>query len=445
MIFDPNLPLKQRETLRQAEHGRLNIWEGSVRSGKTIVSLLAWVEYITQAPPGSLLMVGRTADTLRRNIIDPLIDLFGSENIRPVYGTGVCTIYGRQVHMLGADNQSAESRIRGMTLAGAYVDEISILGGPAGREYWNMLLTRLSIPGAKLFGTTNPGPPTHWLLTDFLEKAELVITQHGTIQRNTEAPKGLRCHRYRFTLEDNPTLSEEYKDSLKASLTGLWYSRFIDGNWVASEGAVYPMLDGTKHLVASDAWENVSYWIIAVDHGVTNPTHCLQIGIDEANRRIVVGKELRIKDTNLTVGQQAEQMMSWCKNTLNTHPADVSWIVDPAAKSLRNEIWNHSAAPQAFPADNTVLAGISDVGTLLGGTPPSLVITDAPILYTELSGYVWDTSASQRGEDRPVKKDDHSVDALRYGVRYLKGYWSTWRMTNTVLERKVDRMFTYRS
>ena len=44
--------------------------------------------------------------------------------------------------------------------------------------------------------------------------------------------------------------------------------------------------------------------------------------------------------------------------------------------------------------------------------------TVTPILAGELAGYRWDTRASERGEDKPVKEDDHSVDALRYAKNF---------------------------
>jgi len=35
-------------------------------------------------------------------------------------------------------------------------------------------------------------------------------------------------------------------------------------------------------------------------------------------------------------------------------------------------------------------------------------------LRDEIAGYAWDTKAAERGEDVPIKRDDHAVDPLRY-------------------------------
>ena len=40
---------------------RTVVWEGSVRSGKTIASLIAWLRFVREGPPGNLLSTSRTA------------------------------------------------------------------------------------------------------------------------------------------------------------------------------------------------------------------------------------------------------------------------------------------------------------------------------------------------------------------------------------------------
>ncbi|BDM74937.1 hypothetical protein HEK616_84240 (plasmid) [Streptomyces nigrescens] len=54
-----------------------------------------------------------------------------------------------------------------MTAALAYADEVTLL--PA--AFFRQLLARLSVPGARLIGTTNPDSPRHWLRTDCLDRA----------------------------------------------------------------------------------------------------------------------------------------------------------------------------------------------------------------------------------------------------------------------------------
>ncbi|MFD4264034.1 terminase large subunit domain-containing protein, partial [Streptomyces sp. NPDC058534] len=127
------LPLSRKQVVSVVEaEARINAWEGSVRSGKTIASLLAWLAFVATAPTGGeLVMVGRTRDSLYRNVIAPLTnpDIFGTLAKQISYNNGapIAVIMGRIVHMVGANDAKAEPKIRGMTCAGAYVDEATTL------------------------------------------------------------------------------------------------------------------------------------------------------------------------------------------------------------------------------------------------------------------------------------------------------------------------------
>jgi hypothetical protein len=76
----------------------------------------------------------------------------------------------------------------------------------------------------------------------------------------------------------------------------------------------------------------------------------------------------------------------------------------------------------------SVLTGIRDVSTLL--TLNLLLfsrkIANYPGGLIELEGYVWDPKAQERGEDKPLKKDDHDPDAIRYVIEYVKLIWRRW-------------------
>jgi hypothetical protein len=432
------LPLtpKQAATIRLAPESRIAVWEGAVRSSKTIVSLLAWSDHILHAPPGPLLMAGRTTDTLRRNAIDPLTDLLGAKHVRVTWGSGIATILGRTVHLVGADNAAAETRIRGLTLAGAYVDELSILP----EQWWHMLLSRLSVRGARVLATTNPGSPRHWLLTDYLTRASLTITPDGRVERDPDAPTAAGIHRYRFLLADNAALPPEYVQSLEALYTGLFYRRFVEGEWVAAEGAVYPSLDPagvhgghlcrgcgqpvllTGHTCPKKpAAPRLTNWTVGIDHGMSNPTHAVLVGIDSEGVGWVMS-ECVLTDQASTVSEQTARLGAWMDTQPIPTGQTVNIIVDPAAKALRTE-WKRQRGAYPWQADNSVLPGVQTVGALLDRGRLRFVNDAVPVLLRELSGYVWDARAQERGEDKPLKQDDHGADALRYAVMALKTHW----------------------
>ena len=162
---------KQKQLLRlfkQKKLRRINILHGSVRSGKTWISLVLWAFWLLTMPKdGAYLMVAKTLTSLRRNCLDLLETLVGKANFSYSLAAKQAFLFGRLVYLEGVNDARAESKIRGMTLQGAYCDELTLFT----QDFFAMLLSRLSMPGAKLFGTTNPDNPGHWLKTDYLDRA----------------------------------------------------------------------------------------------------------------------------------------------------------------------------------------------------------------------------------------------------------------------------------
>jgi hypothetical protein len=121
------LSRKQIQSIAQAQ-ARINVWDGAIRSGKTFASLLRWLIYVANAPTsGELVVVAKTSQTAARNVSGPLqdFDLFGELAQYTSYTAGApsAVILGRRVWVIGANDARAESRLRGLTCAGAYVDE----------------------------------------------------------------------------------------------------------------------------------------------------------------------------------------------------------------------------------------------------------------------------------------------------------------------------------
>jgi PBSX family phage terminase large subunit len=419
---------KQRASVHAATR-RLNLWEGSVRSSKTISSLVAWLDHVRSGPAGNLLMAGRTERTLERNVIHPLQDMLGRTRVRFVRGAGEVWICGRRIYIAGANDERAQEKIRGLTLAGAYLDEVSTIP----ESFWSMLLTRLSIDGARLYGTTNPDNPRHWLLTDYLTRAAVTLDRDGTLTRHTAGDE-LDLARFRFTIHDNPHLPADYVTALQAEFVGLWYRRFILGEWVAAEGAIYDMLDPTPatsggHVV--DALPAMHRWALTIDYGTTNPFHVSLLGVG-VDRRVYIAREWRWDSKKerrqLTDAEYATRVAAWvrdgCDGALDEHDTIDRVFIDPSAASFIAACYRDGWRG-VTPADNTVLDGIRDVASLLAARR-LLIHTSCTATLDEHAGYSWDPKAQDRGEDAPLKQDDHAPDAVRYGIRGLRSDWRGW-------------------
>lgn len=233
MIYTP----KQRalmELWRTNRLRRLNLLEGSVSSGKTWVSLVLWAFWVKTMPDtGLYLMCAKSITTLKRNCLLLLQELVGESNFTFSTTAKEGTLFGRKIFLEGANDIRSESKIRGLTLQGAYCDELTQFP----QDFFVMLLSRLRLPGAKLIATTNPDTPRHWLKTDYIDRAD-----------------ELDFLDIKFLIDDNTTLPKDYVDSIKREYVGVYYERFILGRWVIAEGLIYrDFADNTSKYLITDA------------------------------------------------------------------------------------------------------------------------------------------------------------------------------------------------
>ena len=196
-----HLSPKQIQVLKESD-AFVNIYEGSVRAGKSFASIIAYMDHIKNGPDGNYIVCGKSERTVKMNIIDPLQSFTGGI-IKYNQGHGYFHLFGKKVYVVGANDERAEGKIRGPTFCGALVDEATLV--PEG--FFRMLLTRLTPDGAKMIATTNPDSPFHWLKADYIDKHQ-------------DDPKYLKT--FAFTIHDNPSLSLEKIEQIKKSYSGLW-------------------------------------------------------------------------------------------------------------------------------------------------------------------------------------------------------------------------------
>jgi len=406
----PRLSPKQERSIAQS-NGKINLWTGSVRSGKTVSSLLRWLMYVANAPSGGALVVsGKTFDTVYRNVFGPLSDpaITGDVAKLVAYTRGAPTavMLGREIEVITANDAKAEGRLRGLTCAGMYVDEATLIP----EDFWTQALARLSVPGSMMFATTNPAAPSHWLRQKYLLRAS------ETSLRN-----------WHFTLDDNPALDPKYVSWLKSTYTGLWYRRFILGDWCFAEGAVYDMWDENTHVVTTIP--PITDWLcVAIDYGTTNPLHAVLLGLGVNDTLYVVAEwryDSRAEGRQLTDVEYSRRLREWIKTvplpaSQLRGPKPRFWITDPSAASFKVQLYTDGLAP--VDGDNSVVDGIRLISTLL--TLGKLKVhASCKHLISEIPGYSWSEKHAQAGEDVPVKADDHGLDALRYGCKTTRGLW----------------------
>lgn len=380
----PRLSPKQLASVRDSQ-GRVNLYHGSIRAGKTIGSLLRWLMFCAAAldSSGDLVMFGRTRDSVWRNCIGPMQDpnLFGplADHVKGNYGAPTVTILGRRVYVIGAHDVQAELVLRGLTVLGAYGDEVTTVP----EQFFMQMLGRMSTPQSRLFGTTNPEGPQHWL-------KKLIDRQ---------LPDWRVFH---FTIDDNPSLLPAYVESIKREYTGLWYKRFILGLWVQAEGAIYQSWDDAKHVVPHNQLPTMARILsLGIDFGTRENTRGILAGLslDPVPRLYLLDEWA---PATMTEAGYSLDLRGWMRE----RPQPEWLYVDPAAASFKLQLFTDQV-PNVADATNDVLAGIRTVDSLLA-TDRLRVSDRCTNLVREIPGYVWDDKAAKAGLDKPVKRDDHA-------------------------------------
>lgn len=382
-------PIQKRSLVEST--ARLNIWEGPVRSGKSYSCFWRWIDFIQNGPPGPLLMCGRTEPTIKRNIIRPLYDLIG-DDLQYMSGKGEVQLWGRTIDIIGANDERAEAKIRGSEYIGALLDEVTILP----ENFVKMLFSRLSLPGAQLFGSTNPDSPFHWLKVELLDKAH---------ERDIAV--------FSFSIDDNPSLDEDYKKNLKKEYSGLWYQRYIEGKWVLAEGAIYDFFEEDRHTLLMPPGP-ADYYIVGVDYGTSNPCVYSLIGYNAGlYPNIWLEKEYyydsKAKNRQKSDSEYAKDLVDF----ISGYPVKAIYI-DPSALSFKVEM-RRLGLNDVLDAKNDVIPGIRFQGQLLSNGTYKVCRTCINTIK-EYSTYLWDEKASKRGIDQPLKQNDHCCDAQRYAL-----------------------------
>lgn len=382
MIYTP----KQLELMRLWQNSklkRINLLEGSVSSGKTWVSLVLWAFEVKTSPEDkAYLMCAKSLTTLKRNCLLLLQELVGERNFTFSLSSKEGRLFGRKVFLEGANDARSEAKIRGMTLQAAYCDELTQFP----EDFYTMLLSRLRLPNAKLIATTNPDAPSHWLKTDYIDRQnELDFLD------------------VKFLLDDNPTLPKDYVENLKKEYVGVFYERFILGNWVAAEGLIYPMY---QQVFEEPPQGQAEQYVLSIDYGTLNAFACLLWGKYGDIWYAIDGYYYSGRDQQRqkTDDEYADDIDDLFGAKYGSEWDKLKVIIDPSAASfiaaLRRRRKYH-----VVPADNAVIDGIRETASAM---QQNFIKVNPSIKEwkQEVEGYVWDNDAV---EDRPVKQNDHCL------------------------------------
>lgn len=367
------------------------ICDGAVRSGKTFcmsLSFVFWMFY--RFHDKDFAICGKTIQSARRNIITPMLSTLKelgfevedklSKNLL------IITFQNRvnRIYIFGGKDESSASLIQGMTLAGVLFDEVALMP----RSFVEQALARCSVENSKYWFNCNPEYPAHWFYRTWI--------------KNAKRKNALYLH---FTMRDNPSLSDKTIKRYEGIYSGSFYERFILGKWVAVTGAIYPFMKDSSFVDVPDSpFESFS---VSIDYGTVNPASFGLWGLKD-------GVWYRIEESYFDSRREGyqrtdEEHYSALKELIKGRKIETV-AVDPSAASFIATIRRHGEY-SVTPAKNDVINGIRRTSAALkeGRIKICNICADS---IREFSLYRWD----EKGQDTPIKENDHAMDDIRYFV-----------------------------
>ena len=412
-------PRMEKFAMRPPElDAKINMLVGSVRSGKTWGVHSKILYLCDYAVGGRKLITGVSKSSIKTNVLTDLFDIVGPRNYKYNSQSGELRLFNSEWLVYGAHDEGSEKVLRGATIGAAVCDEVVLMP----LSYWQMLLTRLSPPGARLYGTTNADNAEHWLKKQYLDNEEL--RKDKLLWWDT------------FTMDDNPNLDREYVASQKKLYTGVFYDRMILGQWNMVGGAVYQGSWGewTKYddqtaprgLYSAGGTSGYIDHFIGIDYGTTNPCGFLD-AIDDG-RTVWFDNEFYFDSTKEMRQKTDQEYVVDLKKFIAASkcPQQPRVLLDPSAASFRAAL----EADGSFwvgDADNAVLDGIRRTSSALKQQKIRYHTKRCPNAIREHVGYAWNGSKAKNGVEEPIKSADHAPDAGRYVANEV--FKHDWRLT----------------
>lgn len=397
------LSTKQLEYLSQCNH-RWNLKVGATGSGKS------WLDYAVVIPKrllalrgeGAAVMLGNTQGTLSRNVLDPMREIWGEGLVGTISSDNTARLFGRRVHILGADSKKHVARIQGMTIEYGYGDEMTTWD----EAVFQMLKTRLRCPHSHFDGTANPDSPQHFL-KKFIDDPKVdVFCQTSTIN-------------------DNPFLPTKFVNDLKHELAGtVYYNRFILGQWAAAGGIIYrPFADSIAAGDGRFLWpadKPCRPWRIhiGVDFGGNGSRHAfVATGILPYYAGVVGLASARIDPKNQDADYLAAQLIDFCTAVFARYGEIHYLFCDSAEQTLINHIRTRlRACPLSWLADrvqNSAKIQIIDrirLTSILMGGGRFWYMPEAATLRDALASALW--SQKHPGVDERLDDGTTDIDTL---------------------------------
>ena len=224
----------------------------------------------------------------------------------------------------------------------------------------------------------------------------------------------------------NIYLPKDYIQSIIKGKPEYWVNRYIYASFSIAEGMVYPMF--MEHVVPAfniqdkiknEGWETIH----GVDFGILDPTVLISAAIDPNTGVVYVYDEYYKR--NQSVPYHAQEM----KKRLEWIPLGniIRIMADPAGarrgQSDRRSLFDHYSEYGLYfkAGDNRIETGIAKVYAYFAAGKLKIFDTCRNLIEEGIN-YRYkpqELDSEKNPDERPIDKDNHGLDALRYMIQEL--------------------------
>lgn len=219
--------------------------------------------------------------------------------------------------------------------------------------------------------------------------------------------------------DDNPYISEEAKNAMKASMSQDELRSRQFGEFMDLGGRIYPEFDEQVNVIepfdVPYEWQDK----ISIDPGLKNPLSCHWYAVDyDGNVYVVAEHYEREKDIEYHSEKihEISNQLHWHRNSNGM----IEGLIDSAAnqttlaarKSVTDLFYDYNILVNSN-VNKDVFSGVQRVKSYLKnslGESRLFIFNTCKQMIKEMKGYRWGKG------DNPVKVDDHSMDELRYYI-----------------------------
>ena len=383
------------------------IADGAIRSGKSVAMSLGFVIWaMSEFEACNFAVCGKTIGSFRRNVLFWLKLMLRSrgysvteqrtENLVIVRRGSVENYF----YVFGGKDERSQDLIQGITLAGVFFDEVALMP----ESFVNQATGRCSVDGSKFWFNCNPGSPAHWFKTGWIDK---------------RADKRLLY--LHFTMDDNLSLSEAVKERYRSTYTGVFFKRYILGEWKSADGVIYRQFaDDPERFILDEVPADIIIGTMGLDFGGNGSAHagCL-VGITRGYRSIVILDEYYRKEV-IDPGTLTDDVCGFVQRAQAQVRATSIWCDSAETtliKGIRTEVFARHIPVEVRNARKGEIIDRIRLCDMLMSQGRFFIMRRCRHTIAALSEAVWDSKSPTRDrrlDDGSTNID--SLDALEYAL-----------------------------